>query len=165
MQKIKQLTPYIVATCIGIGIALIIKLLFHPVVIQGSSMEPAYHSGDIVSCTTDFTPESIKRGDVIVFKPAFKQYVKRVIALPGETIEIIDGYVYINGDLLTQYHGEDIIDAGILTGKSMTLNENEYFCLGDNRNNSRDCRIIGPARFEQIGYVVEEILYKKGENQ
>lgn len=161
MKRLKKLFPYLIATCIGIGIALIIKAIFHPVIIQGFSMEPTYHSGDIVRCTTDFTPDSINRGDVIVFKPAFKQYVKRVIALPGETIEIIDGYVYIDGKILTKYHGEDILDAGILSDKAMTLKENEYFCLGDNRNNSRDCRIIGPAKFEQIRYVVRETLYKK----
>ena len=164
MQKIKQLVPYIVSALIGIGVAVIINLLFQPLIIQGPSMEPTFSNGDIVRCSTEFTQGTLKRGDIIVFKPHMKQYIKRIIALPGETVEIVDGYIYINGTLLSQYQYENINDAGILSQGAMTLKADEYFCLGDNRNNSRDSRIIGPAKFSQIRYLITEILYKKEKN-
>jgi len=156
VQKIKLFTPYLISITVGIGIALIVKLLFHPVVIQGSSMEPAYQDGDIVRCTTDFTQESLKKGDVIAYLSNGKLVVKRIIALPGEEIAVIDRYIYVDS---VQISKKPVDDAGILKIKSVELGEDEFFCLGDNLEVSWDSRYTGPVRFENIKYRLEELLF------
>lgn len=99
---------------------------------------------------------SPKRGDVIVFLPNGNQnshyYVKRVVGLPGETVQIQDGSVYIDGVLLEEDEALDkMIDAGIAQNE-LTLALDEFFVLGDNRNSSEDSRSgnIGAVKKEDI---------------
>lgn len=118
----------------------------------GVSMSPALSNGEEVLINRFvyklFSP---KRGDVIAFLPNGNTnshyYLKRVIGLPGEKIQIIGGYVYINGELLEEDESYDkIADAGIAETEIL-LGSNEYFVLGDNRNISEDSRSgnIGPV--------------------
>lgn len=156
------LHPYFISVGVGVICYFVVYCLFHPVSINGTSMEPTLKNGEIVVCSTEFEIDSLNRGDIIIFKHGFKTYVKRIIALPGETVSIADGRVYINNIVLTSYVFEDIADAGILTNASITLETDEFFCLGDNRNHSNDCRIFGPVAFEDIKYIVTGIFL--GEN-
>ena len=85
-----------------------------------------------------------KRGDVIVFLPNGNQnshfYVKRVVGLPGETIQIRDGRVYIDGLLLHEDDSlDEMVDSGIAQNE-LLLAQDEFFVLGDNRNSSEDSR-------------------------
>ena len=123
----------------------------------GDSMEPELYNGqEILINRFIYKFSAPGRGDVIVFLPNGNQkthyYVKRVIALPGETVQIINGKVYIDGELLEEDESFDkIVDAGIAENEIL-LNDNEYFVLGDNRNSSEDSRSgnIGAVRGDNI---------------
>lgn len=110
----------------------------------GSSMEPVIYSGQNVYINrVAYNMSSPKRGDIIVFKPNGNQnshlYIKRVIGLPGETVKISGGKVYINGAILADDVASDTKEAGIATN-DIVLDTDEYFVLGDNRTNSEDSR-------------------------
>lgn len=117
-------------------------------------MESTLENGDqlIVENVSYYFHEP-ERFDVIVFP--YNQgvsYIKRIIGLPGETIQIKEGVIYINGEALKENYGKDTIrDAG-LAKKKITLEEDEYFVLGDNRNASIDSRRleVGPVKRSKI---------------
>lgn len=123
----------------------------------GDSMEPTlYNAQEILISRFAYKLSSPKRGDVIVFLPNGNQnthlYVKRVIGLPGEKVQILNGSVYIDGSLLEE--DEQYVrmsDSGIAVNE-ITLANDEYFVLGDNRNSSEDSRSgnIGPVKKNTI---------------
>ena len=123
----------------------------------GDSMEPTlYNAQEILISRFAYKLSSPKRGDVIVFLPNGNQnthlYVKRVIGLPGETVQILNGSVYIDGSLLEEDEQYDrMSDSGIAVNE-ITLANDEYFVLGDNRNSSEDSRSgnIGPVKKNTI---------------
>ncbi len=121
----------------------------------GVSMEPTlYHSQEVFVDRFSYMLFSPKRGDVIAFWPNGNKnshiYVKRVVGLPGETVEIRGGKVYINGEVFPDDY-DKIAEAGIAEG-GLTLGTGEYFVLGDNRNNSEDSRYanIGPVASDTV---------------
>lgn len=113
--------------------------------IIGDSMEPALYNGqEILVNRVIYRLSTPRRGDVIVFLPNGNQnshfYVKRVVGLPGETVQIKDGNVYIDGVFLEEAEEFDkMIDAGIAENE-LSLAVDEFFVLGDNRNSSEDSR-------------------------
>lgn len=126
----------------------------------GDSMKPVLGNGDIVLVNRIvYNAKKPKRGDIIVFKPKGNEnshyYMKRIIGLPGETVEIIENSVYINGEKLKEdYKTTNIDDVGIVSEK-IELGGDEYFVLGDDRENSED------SRNADVGNVKRSYIYGK----
>ena len=127
--------------------------LFQPFIVKGQSMEPGVVSGDyLIVDEITYRFREPARGEVIVFKYPFNpshRYIKRIIGLPGEKVEIRNGKVYINGKPLNE---STYLPPGTETpGEIETvLRENEYFVLGDNRIASADSRTWGPLPRKNI---------------
>lgn len=127
--------------------------------VSGSSMEPTLTDGDnLIVDKITYRFNEPQRFDIIVFPFQYQEntyYIKRIIGLPGETVQIDeDGVIYINGEVLYESYGREIIDADKIgiAEDSITLGSDEYFVLGDNRNHSSDSRIpeVGNIKKEQI---------------
>lgn len=136
-------------------LTLVIFLLIRTVVqnfrVEGMSMEPNFHDGQFLLINKlAYKLGDLERGDVIVFRyprDPSRDFIKRVIGLPGETVEVINGQVYINGQLLDDdYHTNE---AGYNSG-AVTLSPGEVFVLGDNRPNSSDSHSWGPLALDLI---------------
>lgn len=134
-----------ILTCIMLALLLavfITKFVAHHTSVEGSSMETTLANGNqLIVENVSYYFHDPERFDVIVFPyNEDVNYIKRVIGLPGERVQIRDGLIYINGELLEESYGrEDIEDPG-LAAEEMQLGPEEYFVLGDNRNASVDSR-------------------------
>jgi signal peptidase I len=115
-----------------------------PVRVDGTAMMPTFNDGDRI--LTDENIGELKRGDVITFlypKDTSKVYLKRVVGLPGETVEIRGGLVYINGQVLDEPYIGEAYNKQKQTFPPLVVAENNYFVMGDNRDNSSDSRYWG----------------------
>lgn len=126
----------------------IITFLYQPVKVEGTSMLPELRDQDrlfINKFAYDF--EKINRGDVVVFnypRDPEKSYIKRVIGLPGDTLRIVDGHVYVNGTEIS----EPYVPSRYRDDRSMdriTIPADQYFVMGDHRSISSDSRDFGPV--------------------
>ena len=153
---------------IAIIIAAIILFFFKPIIIQQESMQPTFYSNDyvVVSKQSYSIFGDIERGDVIVFRSSLldengdqKSLKKRVIGLPGDTIEIKNGYVILNGVTIQ----EDYLAEQGVSGEmeQITVDEGKIFVMGDNRAVSQDSRSPEVGQVDQdtvIGKVVLRIF-------
>ncbi len=127
--------------------------------VDGSSMEPMLSNGDnLIVDKITYRFRDPQRYDIIVFPFKYQEntyYIKRIIGLPGETVQIDEqGNIYINGEVLPENYGREIIRADTvgIAINPIVLGEDEYFVMGDNRNNSSDSRteIVGNIKREDI---------------
>lgn len=138
----REIIEWIVVVAVAVALALFIDLvLIVNAIVPTASMETTIMIGDrIVGNRLAYINEDPERGDIVIFKfPDYEKelFIKRIIGLPGDTIEIIDGVVYINGEILEEpyLHEKPVGSYG-----PITVPEGAYFMLGDNRNNSADSR-------------------------
>lgn len=145
---------------VAIIVAFVLVFLFgNRCVVIGSSMYPTYTNGqDVFVNKIAYLVFNPKRGDVIAFYPNGNEdlhcYVKRVVGLPGETIRISNGAIYIDGERLDEeYCGRGDIEEGGIASEDLLLGEHEFFVIGDNYNNSED------SRSGNIGTVMKDYIF------
>ena len=125
--------------------------------VKGNSMLPNFVTGEyLLTDKLTYNFSDPKRGDVVVFKaPSTEpcaedecEYIKRIIGVPGDRVMILDGRVYLNGQVLDQSFlpSDFVTDSGsfLMEGVEVVIPENQYLCFGDNRSHSRDGREFGP---------------------
>lgn len=147
---------------VAVVIAAVILTFFKPIIIRQSSMEPNFYNGDYVFLSTkSYTLfGDVQRGDVVVFHTEMKDdndndknLIKRIIGLPGDTVAIIDGYVYLNGEILEEPY---LLEQGI-SGEmeEITVPDGMVFAMGDNRGVSLD------SRDSEVGCVSQDEILGK----
>lgn len=152
-DKTKAAIKEIVGTIIYLGCVLLatwllIKYVGQRTVVDGTSMVPTLSDNDnLIVDKISYRFRDPERFDIVVFPPfeydSNTFYIKRIIGMPGETVQIDEqGNIYINGERLEENYGKEIISAD-KRGRAVepvVVGENEYFVMGDNRNNSTDSR-------------------------
>lgn len=134
-----------------------------PIAFQGSSMLPTFHDGDRLLLSKNVS--DLQRFDIIHFKFPLdedKTYIKRIVGLPGERVEIVAGVLKIDGAEIKQPFLDETYDRSTLTYQEFKVPADSYFVLGDNRDNSSDSRYWGPVKKSLILSKYYSTYYKAG---
>ncbi len=144
----------------AVAIALPIRAFaFSPFFVDGNSMNDTLADNELMFATKyDYLFADPERFDVVICKypGRTENFVKRVVGVPGDTVAVEGGYLIINGE---RYEEEYITHRPNYTMAAYTVQEGEYFVLGDNRSNSNDSHIIGPIKRDQIVAHVRAVLF------
>jgi signal peptidase I len=161
MPLFKEILSWIVELAIVIVMAYVIVGSFGcRTSVVGQAMETQLNNNDqILVNKFIYMLTRPKTGDVVVFLPNGNEkshyYVRRVIGTPGDTIQIVDGAIYLNGTIYSESLDVAAIEDAGLAAEELTLGKDEYFVLGDNRNNSED------SRYANIGMVKKDYMLGK----
>jgi len=161
MNKVLRELISTVLYLIGVmcAVFLLITYVGQRTVVSGDSMIPTLQDQDnLIVDKLTYRFSDPERFDIIVFPFKYAEnryYIKRIIGLPGETVQIDkDGVIYINGEVLEENYGKEVIEADKIgvAAEKIVLDEDEYFVLGDNRNNSSDSRVpeVGNIKRQDI---------------
>lgn len=161
MNKVMKefLNTAIYLLCVLGAVWLVITFVGQRTEVEGASMENTLHNGDnLIVDKLSYRFHDPERFDIIVFPFQFQDntyYIKRIIGLPGETVQIMDdGSIYINGEKLEENYGMEVIKPETIgrAAEPIELGDDEYFVMGDNRNNSSDSRtdMVGNIKRENI---------------
>ena len=179
--KSKSTAKEVLDWILYIGIVLILSWLIVTfvgvrTVVDGQSMEPTLQDGNnLIVDKLSYRFRDPKRYEIIVFPYKYEEntyYIKRIIGLPGETVQVKNGEVYIDGEILGEDYGAEAMEDAGIASDPIELGTDEYFVLGDNRNHSSDSRVpsVGVLRredligrawiriypFDEMGFVVHE---------
>lgn len=158
---VREILGWILYIVIIIGLTyFIVTYIGQRTNVSGSSMEPMLSDGDnLIVDKISYRFKEPERYDIIVFPYQYEEntyYIKRIIGLPGETVQIIDGYTYINGEILeSDTYGAEVMEYGGIAEEEIILGTDEYFVLGDNRNHSAD------SREPSVGVLTRDMLMGK----
>jgi signal peptidase I len=136
------------------------RVVLHPATVVGDSMNPTFKSGQLVSTEVFHSDtDDVQVGEIVIFQSEEygKELIKRVVAVGGDTVQIKNGVLYRNGKAVKETFS--LMENAGLAEEELTVPEDSVFCLGDNRNNSTDSRIIGCISYSDIKYVVKGILF------
>jgi signal peptidase I len=155
--RLRGLGREVLETVILIGaIYALVNLATVRFIVEGPSMQPTFHTGQVLMISrANYLFANPHRGEIVVFnapdKPADEPpYIKRVIGLPGETVEIRDQQVYIDGKRLNEPYINEPCQPSHCPDRTWQLGANEYFVMGDNRNHSQDSRSFSQVKRERI---------------
>lgn len=148
MKKIKELIPYIV---ILVVVILIRTYVATPVIVNGPSMQTTLYTNDMLVLKKT---KKINRYDIVVANHNGDKLIKRVMAIPGDMIKCVSGTIYVNNEEVTNYGYGVSFDF-----PETRLKENEYYLIGDNREDSLDSRYFGPVSLDDISGVVDFRIY------
>ena len=145
ISPLKELLSMLIYIGVVLGVTfLIITFVGQRTHVSGESLEITLDNGDqLIVDKITYRFQDPERFDIIVFPFHYKEntyYIKRIIGLPGETVQIADGTIYINGEVLEESYGREVMQDPGIAAEPITLGEDEYFVLGDNRNQSSDSR-------------------------
>ncbi len=154
---LSEVFSFILYLVVVVGVTFfIITFVGQRTYVSGSSMENTLSDGDnLIVDKISYRFTDPKRFDIIVFPFRYKEkvyYIKRIIGMPGETVRIEDGKIYIDGEVLQESYGREVIKNAGLAEEPIELGEDEYFVLGDNRNDSTDSRdpSVGVLRRDEL---------------
>ena len=153
VKFVLELIPYLV---ILVVVVVIRTYICTPIIVSGPSMQPTLDGGELMLLNK---LSNFDRFDVVVVDIETEEIIKRIIALPGETITCERGIVYVNG----KRQDEEYSQGYTFDFEKITLAEDEYFVMGDNREDSKDSRMIGPIKEDQIKGTAKFVLYPFGE--
>lgn len=160
-EKESSWVKELISTVLYLALVVALTFLFVQYVgqrthVNGDSMNNTLLDGDnLIVDKISYRFKDPERFDIIVFPYQHQEdtfYIKRIIGLPGETVQIEDGIIYIDGEVLEESYGKEIMNSAGIASQPIELGEEEYFVLGDNRNNSRDSRdpSVGMIQEDQI---------------
>lgn len=160
----KFLLTALLCFCIAYGAAgLFVDHIAQMVIVEGISMEDTLENGDLLlTSKLSYRLHDPERFDIVIFPYLTQEhYVKRILGLPGETVQIREHQIYINGEVLLEGFGREKIEDGGIAREEIVLGEDEYFVMGDNRNHSVDSRdpAVGVVRGQSFEGKVVLRLY------
>jgi signal peptidase I len=123
------------------------KVALQPVKVEGIAMEPSLKHGDRIFISRDL--DRIERSEIVIFYYPFdesKSYIKRVVGLPNDRVEIRQGQVFVNGEKVPEPYVDIKNNQALRSSTEITVPEDNYYVIGDNRDNSNDSRIWGPLQ-------------------
>ena len=150
IKFIKELIPYVI---ILVVVVLIRTYLFTPIVVSGPSMQPTLNGGELMILNK--LNDDYERFDVVVVDIGNEDIIKRIIAMPGETISCESGIVYVNGRRQDEEYSQGIT----FNFDKIKLGDDEYFVMGDNREDSKDSRHLGPISKDNIKGSTKLVLF------